>query len=224
MLKDLNVLYAEDEDFIRENTSEALKFMGFNVTSVSNGEEAYNKYIENRPDIIIADIEMPNIDGLSFVQKVRKNDSHTQIIITTAYTNTEYFLKAVELNLVKYLLKPISLKDLKIAIDKSIKNLEYNNENRSIYFNEQDYYNMAEKCLYVNKKVVRLDFHEREFLELLLKNYNKVVSYEKMQEDIWDGNMSSAAVRSLVRNLRKKLPENVIENISKIGYRIITKE
>lgn len=223
MLKDLDVLYAEDEDFIRENTSEALKFMGFNVVSVTNGHEAYEQYLENKPDIVIADIEMPLIDGLSLAQKIRDNDKNTQILITTAYTNTEYFLKAVELNLVKYLLKPISLKDLKSAMDKCIENLEYNTQNNNIYFNDEDYYNMSQKCLFVNSKVVRLDFHEREFLELLLKNHKRVVSYDEFEQQIWDGNMSSAAVRSLVRNLRKKLPDDCIGNVSKIGYRINTK-
>lgn len=220
MLKDLDILYAEDEDFIRENTAEALKFMGFNVTSVNNGESAYEKYLEIKPDIVIADIEMPQLDGLSLAQKIRDKDKHTQILITTAYTNTEYFLKAVELNLVKYLLKPISLKDLKAVMDKCMANLEYNNENKNIYFSENDYYNMSEKCLMVNSRVVRLDFHEREFLELLLRNHKRVVTYTEFEQEIWEGNMSSAAVRSLVRNLRKKLPDNTVQNVSKIGYRI----
>jgi len=222
MFKSFNVLYAEDEEFIRENVIEALEFMNMNVTSVTNGKDAYKEYLKNKPDIIIADIEMPHLNGLELASKIRKNDKETQIIIATAYTNTEYFLKAVELNLVKYLLKPISLVDLKNALTVSIENIENIKEKLNKYFNEKDYYNLTKKCLYVNENVVRLDYHEREFLELLLRNSQRVVTYEEMEREIWDNNMSSAAVRSLVRNLRKKLPEDAIENISKIGYKVVT--
>ena len=221
MFKSFNVLYAEDEDFIRENVIEALEFMNMNVTSVSNGKEAYKEYLKNKPDIVIADIEMPHTNGLELASKIRKDDKETQIIIATAYTNTEYFLKAVELNLVKYLLKPISLIDLKNALSICIENIESSKEKLNKYFNEKDYYNLTKKCLYVNDTVVRLDYHEREFLELLLRNSQRVVTYEEMEREIWDNNMSSAAVRSLVRNLRKKLPCDSIENISKIGYKVV---
>lgn len=224
MLKDIHVLYAEDEEFIKDNVTEALRFMEMKVTAVSNGKEAYNAYLKSKPDIIIADIEMPYLNGLELAEKIRQEDTQTQIIIATAYTNTEYFLKAVELNLVKYLLKPISLMDLKNALMLCVKNLEIQYENRNHCFNDKDYYNLKQRCLYVNGKVQRLDYHEREFLELLLKNHDRVVTYEQMEKQVWEDNMSSAAVRSLVRNLRKKLPLNVIENVSKIGYKIMIQD
>lgn len=223
MFKSLNVLYAEDEDFIRENVVEALEFMSMNVTAVSNGEDAYKEYLKNKPDIIIADIEMPILNGLELSKKIRQNDKDTQIVIATAYTNTEYFLKAVELNLVKYLLKPISLIDLKNTLEICVENLGYINEKFNKYFNEKDYYNLKERRLYIDEKIIKLDYHEREFLELLLKNHQSIVTYSEIEKQVWDDNMSSAAVRSLVRNLRKKLPCNAIENISKIGYKTVTK-
>lgn len=223
MFRSLNVLYAEKEDFIRKSTVEALQFMSMNVTAVSNGEKAYKEYLKNKPDIIIADIEMPILNGLDLIEKIRQKDKETQIIIATEYTKTEYFLRAVELNLVKYLLKPVSLIDIKKVLGTCVENLEYRSEKVNKYFNEEDYYNLKERCLYVNEKIVRLDYHEREFLELLLRSYQQVVTYPQMEKKVWKNNMSSPAVRSLVRNLRKKLPPEVIENVSKIGYKIILK-
>ncbi len=223
MLKSLNVLYAENEDFIRQNTVDALKFMSMNVTAVSNGEKAYKEYLKNKPDIMIVDIEIPILNGLELIEKIRQKDKDTQIIIATAHTSTECFLKVVELNLVKYLLKPVSLFDIKKVLSTCIKNLEYKSEKVNKYFNEKDYYNLKERRLCVNEKTIKLDYHEREFLELLLRNHQHVVTYAQMEKQIWENNMSSAAVRSLVRNLRKKLPSDIIENISKIGYKIIFK-
>lgn len=223
MLKSLNVLYAENEDYVRENVIEALEFMSMNVTSVSNGEEAYKEYLKNKPDILIADIEMPIFNGLELAEKIRQKDKNLQIIIATKSTNLEYLLKAVELNLVKYLLKPISLNDLKNTLMTCIENLEYKSERINKYFNEKDYYNLSEQLLYVNQEIVKLDYHERDFLELLLRNNQRIVLYVEIEKQIWGDNMSSAAIRSLVRNLRKKLPPNVIENISKTGYKVIIK-
>ena len=221
MLRKLNVLYAESEDFIRENTAEALQFMSMNVKAVSNGEKAYKEYLRNRPDILIVDIEMPILSGLELIEKIRQKDNDTQIIIATEHTKTEYFLKAVELNLVKYLLKPVSLFDIKKVLTTCIKNLESKSEKLNQHFNEKDYYNLKEQRLYVNDKTVKLDYHERTLLELLLRNHHRVVPYAEMEKQVWKNNMSSAAVRSLVRNLRKKLPLKVIENISKIGYKVV---
>lgn len=222
MFKDMNILYAEDEDFIRENVVEALEFMSINVTAVSNGKDAYEEYLKNKPDVIIADIEMPEMTGLELAEKIRQTDNETQIVIATAYTNTEYFLKAVELNLVKYLLKPIHIIELKNTLSLCMKNLKGNNNIK--YFNDNDYYNLQDNRLFVNNFEQKLDYHERLFLQLMLKYPNHVVCYEQIESTIWDEGMSIAALRTLVKKLRQKLPKDVIENVSKTGYKIVVKE
>jgi DNA-binding response OmpR family regulator len=218
MLKNLNILYAEDEDFIRENVVEALEFMSINVKAVSNGKDAYDEYLKCKPDIVIADIEMPLLNGLELAQKIRKIDNETQIVITTAYKNTDYLLKAVELNLVKYLLKPIHIIELKNVLTTCMRKIKKSNSVK--YFNEKDYYDLNEHQLIENSEEVKLDYHERLFLELLLRNENHVVPYQQIESTIWEEGMSIASLRTLVKKIRTKLPENVIENISKTGYKV----
>lgn len=219
MVQGLNILYAEKDEQLRKHIVEVLEFMSMNVISVSNGTEAYSEYLKLQPDILITDIEMP-IDDQNLVEKIRQKDNEIQIIIATIHTKTEYFLKAIELNLVKYLLKPVSLNDLKNALMICVENIEQKKENPIKYFNDDDFYHLTKRHLRVNNKTIKLDYHEREFLELLLDQYNKIVTYSKIEKEIWNNKMSSAAIRSLVRNLRKKLPNGVIQNISKIGYQI----
>ncbi|QKF83122.1 response regulator transcription factor [Halarcobacter ebronensis] len=218
MFENLTVLYAEDEDFIRENVVEALEFMRINVIAVKDGYEAYVEYLKQKPNIIITDIEMPGMNGLELAEKIRKVDNKTPIVITTAYTNVEYFLKAVELQLIKYLLKPITLIDLKNTLNKCIENLK--DTTSIISLNSCSTYDLYNHILIVEGKEKKLDAHERQLLELLLKYRNHVVSYEQIESTIWEDGMSNAALRSLVRNLRQKLPEDIISNISKMGYRI----
>jgi two-component system response regulator VanR len=72
--------------------------------------QLYEKY---KPDIIITDIQMPKLNGLEFVKRIRQKDKKTQIIIITAFCDKDYLLKAIELGLVKYLVKPVKKKSLK---------------------------------------------------------------------------------------------------------------
>ena len=96
-----SVLYAEDEDGIRNNIKEILEHLFKEVTCTKNASEAYIKYLENNPDLIITDIKMGNETGLDLVKKIRKSDSKTRIIITSAYTDLEYLLQATELHQIK---------------------------------------------------------------------------------------------------------------------------
>jgi len=122
-LKNIKIVYAEDESFIRANMVELLEFFSANVIAVENGNDAYEMYHKEKPDIVIADIQMSGMNGLELAEKIRKNDKKVQIIITTAYTNTEYLLKAVELNIVKYLLKPIPLVELEKVLNTCMENI-----------------------------------------------------------------------------------------------------
>lgn len=223
MLRDFKILYAEDEDFIRESMVEALSFFCDNIRAVADGKAAYEAYKEERPDILIADIEMPKMNGLELVKKIRKEDKETQAVITTAYTNTEYFLKAVELNLVKYLLKPIAFQDLKDTLVACAENLKHR-ENPYKYINEKDYFDPKEEKLVIGDEEVYLDFQERKFLSILVKHPGHVVTYEELENTIWRNGLSEGAVRTLVFNLRKKLPSGTIKNVPKTGYKITIKE
>lgn len=219
MLNKYTILFAEDEKETRDNLAEALSFMVKDVYLAEDGKEALNLYEEQAPDIIILDIEMPYLTGLEVARKIRETNKTVPIIISTAYTNAEYFLEAFELNLTTYLLKPISIKDLTAALKKCLTNLEYNKKEIR-YFSSEIYYNTVERTLYSNNKKVPLRNTQMQFIEYLLKNPNRVISYEEFERNIWEEGMSGAAIRSLVRDTRMLLPENTIVNIAKVGYKL----
>ena len=100
-----NVLYAEDEDGIRNNIYEILKHLFKEATHAKNVSEAYKKYLEHTPDLIITDIKMGNETGIDLIKKIRKSDSKIRIIITSAHTDLDYLLQATELHLIKYIVK-----------------------------------------------------------------------------------------------------------------------
>ena len=121
-----SVLYVEDEDGIRNNIQEILKYLFKDTFSAKNAQEAYARYLTNKPDLIISDIKMPGETGIDFIKKIRVNDSKTRIIITSAFTDLEYMLQATELHLIKYIIKPITEDKLMDALESFIKSYDDN--------------------------------------------------------------------------------------------------
>ena len=103
------ILYAEDEEGIRENIADSLGYYVKEVYQASNGAEAFDIYEEKKPDIILSDIHMPILNGIDFVKKVRLTNRTIPIVMITAHTDKEYLLEAVELHMEKYIVKPIEL-------------------------------------------------------------------------------------------------------------------
>jgi DNA-binding response OmpR family regulator len=213
----LTILYVEDEEYIRKNAVEYLGRICKKVLEAGDGFEAYKVYEKQKPDIIISDIQMPNLSGLELAKKIRKTDKSIPIIIATAHTQTEYLLKAVELQLVKYIVKPITSAKLKEALSLAYEHLSCSN---IVKLDEKTTYDTLNKVLLIDDEVVKLTKNEQLLLELLVKNPQRAVTYKEIENLIWlDEGMSMDALRTLVRSLRKKLRGDFVENISGIGYR-----
>jgi len=218
--KNIKILYAEDEEFIRANAVEFLNRYFESVLEAKNGLEAFEIYKIEKPDIIITDIKMPKLSGLDLAQKIRENDKKTQIIIATAYTNQEYLLKAIELSLVKYLIKPIMEDALFEAIELCMENLNVNDSNIK-KLSESAIYDTFNRILTINSEIIKLTKRELLLLDLLVKNSNRSINYQEIENYVYrDKGMSVDAIRSLIRSLRKKLPQHTIENISGVGYKV----
>jgi len=119
-----SILYVEDDANIRSNIVDSLSKKYENVYEASNGEEAYTLYATLHPDIIITDIEMPQMDGLTLIEAIRVENQNIPIIVTTAFSDSKKLLRAVKLNLVDYLVKPISRSTLKIALENAFANIK----------------------------------------------------------------------------------------------------
>jgi len=214
------LLYVEDEAPIRLVTTMFLKSYFKEIIEASNGVEALERYKESEPDIIITDIEMPKMNGLEFCKQIREENSSTPIIITTAHINVEYLLEAVSLNLIKYLGKPLQKEELLDALDSCFAQLEVKNPS-IIQITKELYYDTFNQSLSSKTKVFRISISERMLLDILIKNRNRIVSYVEIENYIWsDKYMTIDSLRSLVRKVRKIVGKDVIENISKTGYKI----
>ncbi len=217
----LTLLYVEDDEIIRQNAVEYLCDSFKEVYQAKDGVDALEVYRAKKPDIIITDIKMPRLNGLGMAKKIRREDKQTPIVITTAFTDTEYLMEAVELQLIKYIVKPITSKKLTEALSLISEHLHIDS---ILSIDREKQYDSLNKSLVINKELITLTHKELQLFDLLAKNHHRVVNYEEIENGVWyDDYMSKDALRALIRTLRKKLQGDYIENVSGFGYRLTVK-
>ena len=217
-LQSKTILYAEDDITLQENIKEVLGHFFKEVLIASDGDEAYSLYIENQNkiDIIVTDINMPHTDGITFAKLVRKEyDKKIPIVIISAYTNTDYLLDSINLNILTYITKPLTTNKTMELMDKF---LEYFQLDNALLLNEHIQFNCANGLLSVDKKEIQLSKKESKFFKLL--NEEDIVSYDMMYEYLWDYNKppSEDAMKSFVKKFKKKLPKDLCKNQQGVGY------
>ena len=216
MYQNLSILCVEDEKGVREPIVNTLKYYFGNVYEASDGQEGLNVYQENRPDIILCDIQMPVMDGLEMIRQIRKEDSTTPIVLLTAYNNEEYLMELINLHVQHFILKPINSKNLEEGIANALKG----RHTGSVKLTKNSFLDIDNSCLHVEDKEIALSLREVKFLALLCEN--RLISYDEIEVELWSEKvMSLDALKSFVRDLRKKLPYEMIENIPQVGYKLL---
>jgi two-component system, OmpR family, response regulator VanR len=217
-LKNYTILCVEDEDGIRKRLVNTLKYYFAEVYEASNVDDAYELYYEHKPTIIISDIEMPKKNGIELISEIRKNDLNTIVIMLTAYSSEEYLLSLINLNINHYILKPTTSENLLNGIIKAFGDkLE-----TKIKFTDEIYFNMKQRELYYKDEIITLRKRDKDFLLLLHENRNRVLTYSLIEEYIWkDKSMSMSALKTFIKELRQRLPIDLIVNIPQEGYKLI---
>jgi DNA-binding response OmpR family regulator len=217
-LKNIPILCVEDEDGIRKVIVDTLKYYFNDVYEASNACDAYEIYEEYKPKIIISDIQMKKVNGIEFVKKIRKNDQNTTIIMLTAYSNEEYLMDLINLNINHYILKPLNHKKLIEALGKYIdKNL-----NQKLCLKDELFLDLSSRALIYKDEIIPLRKREKDFLQMLYENKNQIITYDRIESELWlDKFMTTHALKSFIKELRGKLPINVIKNVPQEGYTLL---
>ncbi|MEA2028648.1 MAG: response regulator transcription factor [Campylobacterota bacterium] len=218
------LLFVEDEIEIRHNFVLYLKHFFKAVYEAGNGKEAYGIYKDKKPDIIIIDINLPSMSGLELLSKIRQDDHSTRALMLTAHADSEYLLRATELKLTKYLLKPISRAELKEALELTIEELQHftTTSNKITHFKECCYWNHKNQELYRDEKPITITPIERKILRLFFDNVNQTLGYDDIIIDVWDEYEEDKhnALKNVIRKLRTKLPSETIINVYGEGFKL----
>jgi DNA-binding response OmpR family regulator len=167
------------------------------------------------------DINMPKMDGLEVARHIRILNQDIPIIMLTAYTESTLLLDAIDLNITKYLVKPVSKNKLKEVLLEISKKLE-KHTTCLIKLAEGCHWHQIEHNLYYNDVKVDLTPKEKSLLVLLTQKYQKNISIEEIITHVWENQymeeISFDTVKKLVSNLRKKLPDNCLKSVYGSGY------
>jgi len=118
LLKQFSVMHVEDDTSVRESLMRFLKRRFDSIFSAKDGAEGLELYIENKPDIVITDIQMPVMDGIEMSRRIKELNPDALVIITTAFNEKPYIQKTEELGITDYLKKPVVKDDLMQALRK----------------------------------------------------------------------------------------------------------
>ena len=218
LLKNLNLLYIEDHEKTTKDIEKIFSIFFRNIYVSSDGKDALKKYEDNHIDIIITDINMPKMDGLEFIETIRKTNKKISIIILTAYADRDLLLKATNLQIDGYLIKPINFPKIMSALDNALNRMEIF---PNIKLNKDLEYDLQSMQLLQNGEKIILGMKENQLLAYLLRNKNKRITKEQLMSNVWENDFpSDSAFKNLIYNLRKKIGKELIENIHGSGWKI----
>jgi len=218
-LKNFSILCVEDEDGIRKRVVNTLKYYFDDIYEANSGNAGYKVYKENKPDIIISDIQMSNGNGIEFIKKVRETDMSTKVIMLTAFTNEEFLLDLINLHIDHYIIKPLNsdklLEGLMEALGDKITPI--------LTLGDDLYLDAAKREVIYKSEVISIRKRENAFLQLLHKNKKCcMTTYDQIEAQIWEEKyMSATALKTFIKELRKKLPLDIIVNVPQEGYKLL---
>ena len=236
----IHVLLVEDETTLSLIIKETLEEQGFSIQTAQDGTEGLNLLFSSHPDIVVADIMMPKMDGFEMIRHIRQHDTHTPVIFLTARTDIKDVVHGFEIGANDYLRKPFGMQELIIRIkaltgraylapDKQqdghcyrIGNYQLDTLTQQLVF----YPILRQGEASVHPEVIPLSHREAEILHRLCRHQGEVVSIRDILIELW-GNNSFFNTRSLhvfITKLRHKLakdPQIKIINVRGIGYKLI---
>jgi len=219
-LKEKTILLVEDEDVIRNNIASMLKHFFKEVYTASDGYEGVDKYEDYLPNIVMTDLKMPIMGGFELIEELKKRSSKAYTIIVSAHTDTELLIEAINNGVDRYIIKPVTEDELFEAFEAYFKKLDETTP-KVVELNESTKIDLDKHLAIVDGVEVKLNKKENQLLTLLCVDMNKAVSYEEIEYQIWGSDsMSLSAIRSVVRDLRKKIGSEFVVNVSGIGYRL----
>lgn len=131
--KDICVLYVEDNNKLRNNAVNILKKFFKDVYSASDGKEGLAMFKKHRPQIVITDIKMPNLDGLKMSALIKDFSPETKIIVMSAFDTNEHLHKSIEIGVFRFLLKPVNINNFSDILETAIKDI-YKEKNKTIFY------------------------------------------------------------------------------------------
>jgi len=209
------ILYVEDDKLARESTLKFLKTIFSKIDIAVDGEDGFSKYQEEKYDIVLTDINMPKLNGLELIEKIRQKDSSIPVLILSAYDEKDYFVQSIKHGVDGYLLKPIEMDQFFKIISKVAKRLETERSLAEYQNNleakvEEKTRELRHRCYHEfytdlpNSKRLQMDMYENEYTHLLLLDMSHFATINKEYGKVFANHVIVRTARMLSHHIHKK--------------------
>lgn len=209
----MKILLLEDNARLNATIVKRFEAKGHKVDSFIDGKKAYAA-IDNGYACFVLDINVPSLDGIELLKKIRDFYRETPIIIISSSVELEVIKDAYNYGCNDFLKKPFFIDELEIKIEK-LCHIRHD----IIHLSDVCSFDFQASLLKVGDVEEHLSRKEKLLLNVLISEKSKVVTFDKIQAIVWEGNYASLdSIRSLMRRLRKKIPFECIETVVDVGY------
>jgi two-component system, OmpR family, response regulator VanR len=214
------VLLVEDEDLARKTLSFYLNTIFDEVVLAKDGAEgliAIKENFENNEnfDLVITDLNMPNINGMQMIDEILKLLPNQRFIIVSAHKNEEDLLKLINLRVSGYFVKPLNIDNMMDMLQKAKEEVILDKQpikmkNESLIpLNNSYTFDLINNKLYHHNLIVKLSKKESEILDVLIKNLGTLISVERFKEIVWnDININDSSFRTVMKRLKDKIKDD----------------
>lgn len=222
----IKILLAEDEPSLGMIIQEGLEFKNFDVTLCENGEIAYQKFNESKPDLLILDVMMPVMDGITLLKKIRETDTVTPAIFLTAKSQTKDVVDGFLSGGNDYLKKPFSMEELIVRVNSLLDRIKTKHNKEKLSLGKFIFNYKRQKIIDSDNIEIPLTSRESELLYHLLERKNEVLDRSFILKKIWgqDDFFTARSMDVFISKLRKKLKKDStleIVNIRGVGYKLM---
>ncbi len=211
----MKVLLFEDNKRLSKLIIESLEEKNYKVDWFDEGKKAI-KAIYNGYDCFVLDINVPGIDGLTLLKEIKHMDEKIPSIIISANVDLETIKEAYTSGCDEYLKKPFYMYELEKKLDRLCIKEEF-----IVRLDKKFTYDISKEILFNNNQEVKLSKKEILLLNLFVKNRRKVISFEQIEQYVWEGDLTTNEnIRALVKRIRKKLPSETIISQGGVGYKL----
>lgn len=225
-----NILLVEDEEHLHETLKLNLELEGYEITSAFNGVEALKKVSNEYFDLIIMDIMLPEIDGISVTESIRVSHNEVPILILSAKNTSSDRVLGLRKGADDYLAKPFNLEELLLRIEKLIeknkKLLEKETVGDSYDFGDNKIDFKGQNAIAWDGQRIELSRKEAMLLKLLIENKNEVVTREKILQVVWGYNVypTTRTIDNFILSFRKYFEQDSrnpkhFHSVRGVGYK-----
>lgn len=227
----IKVLLVEDEQTLAMIIKDTLEGQGFNISIANDGEQGLRFFFDQKPDVLVADVMMPCMDGFEMVRRIRRENKHTPILYLTARSAVKDVVAGFEIGANDYLKKPFGMQELIIRIKALVGRAYVSKQDNAQVINEcyeigSYHFNPINQQLYYNGECQQLSHRESEILRRLCRQHSQVVDMRQLLIELWgdDTFFNQRSLHVFITKLRKRLrhDSNIrIINVRGIGYKLL---